>query len=157
MILNSNYVLVNEIVAHHKIAMSNFSPLANDLVLINNNVVIKRGGTTVIDKTSKLLPIYIQELLNNTVHTDLTDLMLHTDLCEDYYLTDGQINRIGKLVLIEKKKFIRLNEDILPIFKNPKWVIYPVTKDEIRDSDMKDIVYKKQFKQIERETFLTWY
>lgn len=157
MILNSNFVLVNEVVNQHDIAMSNFSPLSNDSVLVDNNVVVKRGGTTVIDKSSMLLPVYIRDLLNNTTHTDLTNLFILSDLTDEYYLTESQAKKLGELVLIDKKKFIRIEKDLMNIFGNPKWVIYPVTKDEIVHKDLSDIVRKKQFKQIDKETFLTWY
>lgn len=157
MILNEKYVLVNEIAQHHNIAISNFSPLANDEMLLRTQAVIKKSGTMVIDKTSKHLPVYISELSNDTPHTDLTGLIMYSELEEDYYLSDSQIRKIGQITILEKKKFVRLQEDLYKVFSNNRWIIYPVDKTDICSNELKDIVNKKQFKQIDRETFLTWY
>lgn len=157
MILNKKYVLVNEIAQQHDIAISNFSPLANDELLLRTNAVIKKSGTMVIDKTSVNLPSYIYDLANSTEHTDLTDLMMYSELEEDFYLTSSQIKKIGQIISLDKKKFVKINTDLFPVFSNTKWIIYPVDKQDICSSDLSDIVSKKQFKQIDRETFLTWY
>lgn len=157
MIFNANHILVNEITNHHKVAVSNFSPLAKEDILLETDAVIKRGGTMVIDKTSALLPQYIQDLANSTPCTDLTGLTTVSDLKEEFYLTTAHIKKMGEIISIEDKKFVRLEEDYLKIFSNPKWVIYPVNKDEIEDAEMEELIEKKQFKQIDKNTFLTWY
>lgn len=157
MLLNSNHVLVNEICKQQGVAMSNFSPLSSDYMLSETNSVYKQGGTTVIDRTSILLPTYIRELALKTKHTDLTGLMMVSELKDEYYLDQKQIEKLGELVTVCDKKFVKLNPDFLQIFSNPKWIIYPVSKDEIEDAELSDIVKKKQFKQIDKNTFLTWY
>lgn len=157
MILTKDYVLVNEICKREGIAMSNFSPLANDDMLIETEAVIKVGATTVINKSSSVLPKYIRELANKHTYTNLEGLMILNELKEEYYLEMSKIKRIGEIVDVEDKKFVRLSEDLMSIFSNPKLVIYPIDKSEIEQPFMKDIIEKKQFKQIDKSTFLTWY
>lgn len=161
MILDERYVLVNEICEKNNVAMSNFSPLASDDILIESNAVIKSGGTTVIDKTSGLLPNYIYELANSHQYTDLTGLMPVNILKEEFYLNDTQIEKLGELVDIKgetfTKKFFRPSEEILKVFCNPKLVVYPLNNIEIQEDYAKDLISKKQFKQIDAKTFLVWY
>jgi hypothetical protein len=157
MILTKNYVLVNEIANQHKVKISNFSPLGNDERLIESEAVVKSSGTMVIDRTSNDLPQYIKDLVLNTNHTDLSGLFIMNELKDEFYLTSSQIDKIGLVIDIEKKKFVRINDDFNYIFENPKLVIYPIDKSEIGDASMKDIIDKKQFKQIDKNTFLTWY
>ena len=161
MILDERYVLVNEICEKNKVAMSNFSPLASDDMLIEAESVIKSGGTTVIDKTSGLLPNYIYELANSHQYTDLSGLIPINVIKEDFYLNDAQLERLGEVIDIKgetfTKKFFKPNEDILKVFCNPKLVIYPLNNIEIQEDYAKDLVAKKQFKQIDAKTFLVWY
>ena len=157
MYLTSNYVLVNEIMKHHKVTASNFSPLSNNDEMISQKVVLKNGTTTVIDKTSLLLPSYIRKLANTTNHTDLTGHIMYNYLVDDYYLTNSQIKRIGTVVHICGKKFIKFTPEYANIFSKPNRVIYPILKTEIVKSDMKEIVKTRQFKQIDPDTFLVWY
>jgi len=157
MILTNEYVLVNEICKKEGIAMSNFSPLANDINLTETDTVIKFGATTVINKNSVLLPNYIRELANKHEYTNLEGLIILNELKDEYYLELSKIKRIGDIIDVGDKKFVRLSEDLIPIFSNPKLVIYPIDKSEIEQPFMKDIINKKQFKQIDKNTFLTWY
>ena len=157
MVLNSNHVLVTEIVKLHGISVANFSPLSKDETLTSTHGYIKVGGTTIIDKTSKFLPNYIKEMANKGSYTDLTGYFMVNDLRDDYYLNDDQISKIGKVVSISGKTFIKIDESLLPVFTDPRWTIYPVSKEDISDSELNEIINKRQFKQIDKSTFLTWY
>jgi len=89
--------------------------------------------------------------------------MAINDMKEKYYLTIKQIKKIGKIVEVggnnvkKGKKFFKPNDDLLPIFSNPNLIIYPIDKDEIESPALKEIIENKQFKQIDENTFLTWY
>lgn len=157
MVLNSNHILVAEIVKKHGVSVANFSPLAKDETLVSTGGYIKVGGTTIIDKTSKFLPNYIKEMACSGGYTDLSGYFMANDLREDYYLSDEQIKKIGTNVSISGKSFIKIDESLIEIFTNPRWTVYPLTKEEIVTQDMEDLVEKKQFKQIDKNTFLVWY
>lgn len=157
MILNDSYILVNEIAKNHNISISNFSPLSTDDSLIESKSIIKKSGTTVINRDSVFLPKYIKKLANEGEYTNLDGLIMMSCLKDDYYIEEKYVSKIGKMIEIEGKKFVKLNEDLMHIFSNEKLVIYPIHLDEIEEDYMKEIIEKKQFKQIDKKMFLTWY
>jgi hypothetical protein len=157
--ITKKYILVNEIARLNNVKISNFSPLGNDDMLIESGAVIKSGATMLIDKTSNVLPLYIKGFATKDLdYTDLSGLVMVSQLREEFYLTAVQIERMSEeIITIEGKRFSKLKEGFVDIFKRENCIIYPVSKNEIEDIGLADIVKNKQFKQIDKNTFLTWY
>jgi len=149
-VLNSKYVLVNEICSKHHVNISSFSNMIEE----NEEVFLKLGGCLFLD-TSRLERVprrFLPYVKEN--YTDLTNTFPYAYLKKEIGFNVKILKKLGYVVeefRLENKKFLRTTPEFTKLTKN--YTFYKLDASEL--DEVKDIIKDKI--QLSKRKYLVWY